>query len=428
MSDLQKLIYLNRVIKQQWLKLSELEELQNRMLRNILHHAYANVPLYHYKFKEAGIYPDDIKTPKDLSKLPLTTKEELRNNFPHRTIADGVNLNKCWISHTGGSTGIPLKVAYGRRDEDYEKAIALRPNLSCGQRFWDRWAVITSSYHFIPKKWFQKLNLLSPNYINLYDSIDSQITQLKMIKPSILDGTASSIYLIAKRLKEFNNIKPRLIFTTADLLTEDMRDLIKSVFNCDIFDQFGCVELARTAWECKEHSGYHIDMDAVVMEFLRNGESVSYGERGEIVYTGLYNYTMPLIRYAIGDIGIPSDEICPCGRGLPLMKVVEGRRDDFITLPSGEICSPRVFSNLMKDISGIDQYKIIQEDLNKIKILISSSDEVHLSEYVIPLIRNEFTRFFGEAINIEIQLCNFIPKEASGKLRKVVSKVPLNFG
>jgi len=414
-------------MKQQWLKTSELEEIQRKMLRGIIKHAYDNVPLYHQKFKSVGIRPEDIKTVEDLQKIPLTTKQELRDGFPKGVVAKGVDINKCWVSHTSGSTGIPLTVVYGEKDEDYEKAIALRPNLSCGQKIRDKWAVITSADHIVTKKWFQKFRVFAPEYISLFADINEQISILEKFNPDVLDGYASSIYLLAKEIKETGNnkIHPKIIYSTAELLDEKMRKSINSVFGVEMYDQFGCVELARTAWECSEHRGYHIDMDAVVMEFLNDGESVASGERGEIVYTGLYNYSMPIIRYAVGDIGIPSDEKCPCGRGLPLMKVVEGRKDAFVQVPSGRIFSPITWTILLRPFSEIDQFKVIQEKISLLKVQIVKGKG--FSEETINQVKINIKNTLGEEVNVEIELVDEIPKDKSGKVRAVVSKVGIEW-
>lgn len=426
MSNVRKIWYLHKVMKQQWLKTSELEEIQRKMLRGIIKHAYENVPFYHRKFRSVGVMPDDIKTVDDLKKIPITTKQELRDNFPD-TIAKGVNLNNCDVSKTSGSTGIPLTVYYSERDDDYEKAIALRPNLSCGQKMRDKWMVITSPDHVVPKRWFQRLRIFAPEFISLFDNVKRQISILESFNPEVLDGYPSSIYLIAKEIEETGNdkIHPKIIFTTAELLTDDMRKHIESVFGVEVYDQFGCVELARTAWECPEHCGYHIDIDAVIMEFLRDGVPVTSGERGEIVYTGLYQHAMPFIRYAIGDIGIPTDEKCPCGRGLPLMRVLEGRSDAFVQTPDGRIFSPIIWTILLRPFSEIAQFKVIQEkkDLIKVQIVMGRN----FSQETIEQVKREIKNVLGEDINIEIEIVNEIPKEKSGKVRSVVSRVPIDW-
>lgn len=424
MSHLRKAVYLQRLMKQQWLKPHELEAIQKKMLRGITKHAYTTVPFYHDKFRSVGVYPDDIKSVEDLQKLPITTKKEVKDNFPHRILSKGTDIEKCWISQTSGSTGIPLRMVYGERDEDYQKAVALRPNLSCGQKIRDKWAVFTSPSHIVNKRWFQKMRIFSPEFISLFHEPDEHIQLLKKINPDILDGYASSIYLVAKRLQETGNdgINPRLIYSTSELLTQDMRNCIETAFGVDVLDQFGCVELGRTAWECHEHAGYHVDCDAVVMEFLREGSAVAPGERGEIVYTGLYNYTMPLIRYAVGDVGVPSDETCPCGRGLPLMKLIEGRSDAFMKAPNGRIFSPIIWTVLMREIPGIGQFKVIQERTNLIRVFFVKDPD--FSEATIPQIQQGIKAAMGDEMVVEVEIVEDIPRDSSGKIRCAVSRIP----
>ena len=151
MGNIQKFINLRRCMKNQWLPTSELEKLQFKMLKSILTHSYKNIPLYHQKFKSAGIYPDDIKSLEDIKKIPITTKQDIKDHYPNGTIARGVDTSKCWKPHTSGSTGKPLTMVYCTKDEDYQKAVALRPNLACGQKVRDKWAVITASYQAKPK-------------------------------------------------------------------------------------------------------------------------------------------------------------------------------------------------------------------------------------------------------------------------------------
>lgn len=425
MSHLRKAFYLQNLMKQQWLKPEELDAVQVKMLRGILKHAYANVPLYRDKFRSTGVYPDDIKCVEDLQKLPLTTKKDVQESFPSRILPPGTDLSRCWISRTSGSTGIPFRMVYGTRDEDYQKAVALRPNLSCGQNLRDRWAVFTSPSHVVKKKWFQKLRIFTPEFVSLFDKPDDQIQALKQINPDVIDGYASSIHLVAKRLQETgtDGIHPRLIYSTSELLTQDMRRCIETTFGVDVLDQFGCVELGRTAWECHEHAGYHIDCDAVVMEFLRDGSAVAPGERGEMVYTGLYNYTMPLIRYAVGDVGVPGDEICPCGRGLPLMKLIEGRSDAFMKVPNGQIFSPIIWTVLMREIPGIGQFKVIQERIDRLNVLVVKGSD--FSGATIPQIQREIKAAMGEEMVVDVDIVEEIPRDPSGKVRCAVSKVEI---
>jgi len=427
MSNLDIAFNLFKLMKSQWWTREELENLQNKKFRTIIRYAYENIPLYHKKFKRVNIRPEDVKTTSDLKKIPFLTKDDIQNSYPYEIVSPGIDINKCWTPRTSGSTGKPLTIVYDKNAESFEKASAIRPNLSTGQRLFDKWVVITSPNHTKKKKWFQKFGFFSPNYLSLFEYPEKQISIMETFNPDIIDGYSSSIFLIAKKIKENGNrnLNPRIIYGTSEMLSKDMRELINFVFNLDMFDQFGCVEMGRTAWECSEHAGYHIDAEAVIMEFIKDGENVSQGERGEIVYTNLYNYSMPLIRYKIGDVGIPTDEKCPCGRGLPLMKLLEGRKDAFIQLANGKILSPIVWTILLRPYQ-LKQFKVIQEAKNKIKIQIAQSGK-NTNNELLETINNSIRASLGREIAIEIEVKDEIPREHSGKVRSVISKVNIDW-
>ncbi|HOW15067.1 hypothetical protein [Methanosarcina sp.] len=426
MSSINKLRLLHQVRKNQWLKPSELEELQNKKLRSMVKHAYENTEFYHNKFKKAGIHPDDIRTLNDLKRIPFTTKEELRQQKLESRVSKGLNLSQCLVTETSGSTGIPLKIVYDEAADDFSKAVNLRSHIENGLKLRSKWAVFGDPHHYQKPRWFQKLRIYNAVQISVFESIDKQIEMLTKFKPEVLDGYTSSIRLLAEAVKKngIQDINPGVVFGTSELLDPETRKYINSVFNVEMIDHFGCVELNRTAWECSEHAGYHIDADAVIMEFIENGENVSSGERGEIVYTGLYNYAMPLIRYRIGDIGIPSDESCPCGRGLPLMKLIEGRSDSFMQVPDGRIFSPIIWTLIIRKIPGIGQLKAIQEKIDLIRVLVVKSPE--FSQSTILQIEHDIKEVMGQEINVEVEIVDEIPKDKSGKVRAAVSKVSIN--
>ncbi len=427
MGSLNKLMLLQQVRKNQWLKPSELEELQNKKLRAMVKHAYDNTELYHYKFKNAGIRPEDIKTVNDLKKVPFTTKEELRMQPLEARISKNLDLSKCSVTETSGSTGIPLKIVYDKAADDFSKAVNLRSHVENGLKVRSRWAVFGDPHHYQKPRWFQKLRIFSPVQVSVFEPIDKQIDILTKFKPEVLDGYTSSIRLLAEAIEknDIKGINPKTVFGTSELLDSETRKYINSVFDVEMVDHFGCVELNRTAWECKEHAGYHIDADSVVMEFIENGENVSSGERGEIVYSGLYNYAMPLIRYKIGDLGIPSDEICPCGRGLPLMKLIEGRSDSFMQVPDGRIFSSIIWTLIIRKIPGVGQLKAIQEKKDFIRILLVKS--TGFSEITIPQIMHDVKEIMGQEINIKVETVDEISKDKSGKVRAAVSNVKISW-
>ncbi len=409
--------------KNQWLKPSELEELQAKRLRAIVKHAYENTIYYHRIFKESEITPDDIRSSEDLKKIPVTTKDDVRKYGLTEMTTRGLNLNRCRIVPTSGSSGTPMRIVYNQNADDFSKAINLRSMVENGLRLTDPMVNLGDMRTAKKPSWFQKLGILNLQTIDIFDNVDKEVDDLLKIKPKSMIGYASQLRLLSeyKLRYDLKELQPNTIFSTAEILDPDTRRIINSAFDLKVIDLFGCIEVNRTAWECQEHCGYHMDVDSVVMELLDDGESVSAGEHGEVVYTSLYNYAMPLIRYQVGDVATPTDETCPCGRGLPLLKSVEGRKDDFIQLPGGKTISPMTMHLIVKHTPEIVECQIVQESLDKISVSLVVTDKftnVHSQRLI-----QEINRALNNEVSVDIRVVDAIQRGPNGKMRMVISKV-----
>ncbi len=425
--------YLASMIRRAYWDTKKLDEYQNRKVREIVKHAYENVPFYRRKFRELGIKPSDVRKTDDLRKLPLIRRKELVKNS-NQIVSENIKTRNLRIVSTSGSTGQPFHTLISRKEDEFRKAKHLRANIAVGQKPRDRWVVVTAPQHFNEISNLQRLfGIYVASPLSVFDDPASQISVLRRLKPDILDGYSSSLYLLAKELEKTSSelVKPRLIIGGAELVDVSSRKFVERVFGCQFYDQYASVEFERLAWQCEEKTLYHIDADSVVMQFVdKEGEQVSPGERGEIVCTSLFNFAMPFIRYVVGDVGVLSDNTeCACGRKLPLMKIIEGRRDSFIVLPDGRVLSPLAFGWIMemfKFYNNIDQYRLIQKRLDTFKIVIQRKDGI-VSENEI---MNELTAHIRKMLNVvdseivlEVAFVDEMPLEGTGKLRKVVSEV-----
>jgi len=340
--------YLIRAMQRLRWNSDKLRSYQEKRLRHIVKYAYKSVPFYHDEFKAARINPRSIETLDDLGRLPIIRKDKLRQVKPQKLVSSQFNRSKLRKVRTSGSTGEPFEFYLSGEEDDWRKSIYMRANISCGQRARDRWIVITDPRHFWETTSVQRrLRIYAQTCISLFNDIGKQITLVRKNKPDVLDGYSSSILSLAKEInrQKLKGIHPRIIFGTAELIDTTSISYIEQVFQANYYDQLGCAELDRTAWVCPEKAGYHMDVDSVITQIVdRDGTEVSAGERGEIVYTSLFNHAMPFIRYATGDVATPSDQSCPCGRVLPLMKMIEGRKDSFVFLPDSRVISPRAFT------------------------------------------------------------------------------------
>lgn len=421
MGSINKFIQLKKAQRRQYWKPEKLNEYQLKRLREILKFSYETIPFYHERFKKFGLNPRAIKSLKDLKKIPILTKKEIKDNY-EKIINPKIDISKARVVPTCGSTGIPLKMVYDTKADDFSKAINLRSHIENGLRFNKKWAII-GDYRTVPSpNIIQKFGIFRIYYINLIDDVHNQIKTLSSIKPDFLTGYPSQIKIISEELKKSNiDLSIETVFTTAELLDDETREIIHNSLNSDVIDLFGCIEVNRTAWECKKHMGYHMDIDSVVIEFIRDNEEVTTNDWGDIIYTSLYNYAMPLIRYDVGDRGIPSDEQCTCGRTLPLMKKVVGRKDDFIKLGSGIILSPITFHVAIRQIVGIKEVQIVQSDIKTLEIEIVGDN--NFSPITVDTVQKKIREICGESINLKVYEVKHIQREKSSKIRMVKSKV-----
>ena len=425
--------FLQGLLRRAYWSHERMQDYQNRKLRQILQYAYVHVPYYHERFKKLGIRPSDIKTVKDLNILPILRKEDIRSNLG-KMISREFDVVKLQIRRTSGSTGEPLYFYISNSEDEYRKAKHLRANMGCGQKPRDRWVMITSPMYFNQATKLQRITgIFAPLSVSVYDHVNSQVSTISKLKPDVVDGYASSILLLAREIekKGVDSIRPKLLISGADLIEPHSRKFVEKVINAPFFDQYGCAELERLAWQCEEKAGYHIDADSVIMQFVdENGEEVAPGERGEIVCTSLFNYAMPFIRYAVGDVGKASRmNDCPCGRTLPLMEVIEGRRDSVVLLPDGRALSSFVFIAATYQLSfynNIEKFRVIQKRIDKFEFIIklkgNNIDECLAEEEL----KNLFCKVFNvnaDMVEFKVEFVDDIPLDRGGKFRIFVSEI-----
>jgi len=368
-------------------------------------------------FRSAYFHPDDLVSLRDIRKIPITTKQDLRDNHSEM-LRPGANLSRCGICHTSGSTGIPLNIVRDRKTLDYSFALKLYAFLECGMRITDRFVTVArtdaSSW---PPRWV----------LTAAAEPDAIIQSLREIKPDVLYTYANALSSIAAC--DVSGIQPKLIFCQGIKLTQHCRDLVKSAFGRNVFDTYGSAEFSRLAFECPAHGCLHMITDCAVMEFVIDGEPVPVGTSGEIVVTALYNHTMPLIRYNLEDVGVQTDETCSCWRTWPLIKSIEGRHVDFFTMPSGKKFNPGffyygIFGETRRNISSIAQFQIVQLKRDRIAIRIVRGKE--FDPEMVDRLRKVFEKSFlemEEPVSVEVLLVDEIPRESSGKIKTMVSLV-----
>ncbi|MCD4664988.1 MAG: hypothetical protein K8R68_06920, partial [Bacteroidales bacterium] len=427
--------YLRALEKSQWWSSSELETFQQKKLHSLIKYAYNNVPYYHRMLNQLGIKPRDIKNISDLQQLPLLTKEIIRNNLDDLT-SKSYSKDKLISSATGGSTGEPLSFFIDKRWIACNEGAAYREwswaEYNLGDKIAYLWGAPQDMMHQkeLKTKIFNLTHrMIKLNAFNMTEkNMGDYIKILRKHKPKVINSYASAIYLLAKYVEKegIEDINPTAILTTAEMLFHHERKTIERVFGCEVFHYYSGRDTTLQAGECAEHSGYHLSIENAVIEFIKDGESVAPGETGKIIITDLCNYAMPFIRYEIGDLGEPSDEICPCGRGLPLMKSIKGRILDTIITPDGKYLTGVFFPTIFvyNDIKGIKEFQIIQKRKDKLLIKLVKGNDY--SEEDLNLFENMLRKYLGNEMNIDVKFVDVIEPTISGKRRPIISEVKLN--
>jgi len=415
----------------------KLREYQDRQLRRIVCCAYDYVPFYRRVFRSAGFVPSDVRGVDDLGKLPIVRKSDMKRQPETDLISREFSIRDLKVLRTGGSTGEPFSVYLSEWEDDWRKAVYLRANVSCGQRPWDRWVAVLNAERSVDTAYVQHaVGIFAQKVVPVVWNREKQLSVVERLRPDVLDGFSSALWLLAReaRLRGVKSIRPRIMFGSGELISVSSRIYLEEVFSAPFFDQFGCTEIDRSAWQCPERFGYHMDVDSVITQFVNgDGEEVGDGERGEIVYTSLFNYAMPFIRYGVRDVGIPVDDECACGRKLPLMRVVEGRSNSFLVFPDGSVVSPMSFIEILRAfelVNEVEQYCIVQQSRNLVEILVKKAyddvDEERVRKWLLGNVLEGLPRLENvdlSEVRFEVKFVDDLPTTKRGKLNVVVSNV-----
>jgi phenylacetate-CoA ligase len=407
----------------------QIRETQLRRLQAIVAHAYQTTPFYREAMDRLGMKPRDIRSAEDIRLLPVISRADVKEHFSEM-LARGVELNTCKVTHSSGTTGEPVEYAYDQNALNFARALKVREKLWCGVRPGDRWINIAMTrkrggHQITGGKWrtFLKTYAAKGLDVDVIEDLDEQVNKILKFAPSVLQAYPTSLHAVALELRrrKLTTWKPRLLFTVAELLGEETRLLVREVFGMEIMDIYGLIEVGDVSWQCRRAGEYHINADAILVEFLNEGKPVLAGEVGEIVVTNLYNKAMPLLRYRSSDAGRPSDGHCNCGCNLPVMKVVDGKMLDFLVLHDGKLVSPHVPKKALLFVPGILRFQIVQHTINELDVLCEASSD--WNEDTPLQIENALRPIVGPGVQIHPRQVERIERGKSGKIKVIVSYV-----
>ncbi|RLI79733.1 phenylacetate--CoA ligase [Archaeoglobales archaeon] len=404
--------------KEEVLPKKELEDLQLKRLKWVVRHAYDNVAFFRQRFKERGVHPDDIRKREDITKLPFTTKEDFKVNYPFGLFA--VPKQKIIRIHTSsGTSGKPKVVGYTARDLENWINMVARCMYMVGVRSKDVFQNMVSYTFFTGGLGFhyaaERIGaMVVPAGTG---NTERQIRYMIDFGTTVIHATPSYAMHI-KEVAESLKIKPdetglRIGCFGAEPWSNNTRKRLEDAFNIKAFDSYGLSEMngPGVAFECEEQNGLHIWADHYFIEIVdKNGEAVSEGEKGELVLTPLTKEALPLIRYKTGDVTFVMDDECSCGRTHPKIHRILGRADDMIVVRGINVFPSQIEHVLMQIPEVGDHFQVLitrNGSLDEITVKVEMRDEAftgELSDFkrIQSKVQRELYKELGLRTNVEL--------------------------
>jgi phenylacetate-CoA ligase len=430
--------YVEMLQKTQWLSLAEMRELQDEKLRRLIRHAYRNVPYYRGRMQEAGVRPEDIRGQADLHKLPLLTKDDIRQHLYFDIMSEDHDKSEILKVTTSGSTGEPFVCYADRRQLEFRWAATLRSQEWTGYRFGDRcvrlWHQTLGMSRSQAMKEIGDAILTRRKFIPVFemreDLLAAMVREIDAWRPVLLDGYAEALNFLAQYIQSAGGLgnHPRAVMSSAQSLPDKSRAVIEEAFGCRVFDKYGSREFSGIAYECEAHCGHHVVAEGYIVEILRDGQPAGPGETGEVVITDLNNYCMPFVRYRIGDLAEAVDprEQCTCGRGLPRVGAIDGRVQSIIQGTDGRYLPGTFFAHLLKEYDhAFRQYQVVQDAPRAMVFHVVKG--ARYSDDVLEEVLTTFRQHLGADMTIDVRFVDGVDMVRTGKRLASVSHLKVDF-
>ena len=415
--------------KSQWWSRDRLAQFQLQRLRNLLQHAQQHVPYYSDLFARTGFDPAAVTSLADLQRLPFLGKPEIRANADALKADNAVGLARF---NTGGSSGEPLIFFIGNQRVSHDVAAKWRATRWWGVDIGDPEIVVWGSpIELTAQDRVRALRdrLLRTELLPAFEmseaKLDGFVARIRERRPTMQFGYPSALSHIArhaeKRGMRMDALGIKVAFCTSEKLYDHQREAIERIFGCPVANGYGSRDAGFIAHQCPS-GGMHLTAEDVIVEIVDGaGRVLPPGEAGEIVVTHLATGDFPFIRYRTGDVAVMDAATCACGRGLPMLKEIQGRATDFVVARDGTVMHGLALIYILRDLPGVAAFKVVQESLDFTRVQVVPGP-AYSSDYV-ERIQRGFTARLGSGVLIEVETVSVIPPEKSGKYRYVVSRV-----
>jgi phenylacetate-CoA ligase len=424
----------------QWLDRAALEQAQLAQVRALLSHSVAHVPFYQRLLQAAGIVPADIRTMADFRRIPILQRrvyQEQLDQLTARSLPSG--MTQTARQRTSGSSGMPIDVLQTNLVNLWWFAFCLRDFQWCDMDPRGTLAVIRSLGG--PEKerqrrlegvgmpyWGDQIHSVVENgpafAMDIHQEPRKQMEWLVRVQPTYLTSYPPNLDFLASLLRETGQRIASLgvIQAIGETLTAETRTRIEDGFGVPVRSSYSCVEAGYVGSPCPAGHGLHVHAENVVLEVLDDvGEPCPPGATGRVVLTTLHNYLTPFLRYEILDRATVGPELCPCGRGLPLLTAIEGKRRPQFRLPDGRRKDSGYLVRNLRQLGGYHQHQIVQRAADHIIVRLVP-DQSWTPEH-IPRIVQWVQDYFETPMRVDVLTVPSIELSASGKLREIINEL-----
>ncbi len=395
-------------------------DLQQKRLHRLVRKAY-QIPFYRERFDKAGVRPEDIVTGDDLAKLPVLTKDELREWMASEI--EKPKYRDYIVDTTSGSTGKPLSIMMSPREKAYMKANWLRVMLVAGYNPFTGKTMSRINAHDenvgSRDTFLQRLGILRRAYLDQYAPEEEMIRQINAYRPDFLYLNKSELMRLVLYCKRTGTRvwHPRFYDPISEKVTENDRRLFKEVLGPGLIDAYGSAETGSCLLRLRGKKNYIIHYDSFVVNVIDDEGNLA--DEGRLVITPLYKTDLPLINYQIGD-----SAVCAEKNGLRYVKDIKGRLNDYFYYENGEVTSFFEVTPVIAHCSDILQIRFIEETYDLIHVQIVRDENAKMSrEEIETYVSSNLNKIFKKPFEFEFEWLDAIPPDPNGKLRMIVSKV-----
>ncbi len=422
----------------QWLSPDELFFHQGRQLRSLFMHAASTVPFYKQRFAEAGVDPTAKVTQETIARLPVLKRAELQG------AGEAINTTALPKSHgkisqieTSGSTGRPVRLNGTEVTGLFWRACVMREHFWAGRDLngklaairWVRKGVAMPPDGLRGNGWGPASATIYPTgpaaLLNIASELRAQIDWLQREAPDYLISFPSNLAALASYCIdngiELGSLKQ--VMTVGETVTDKVRKLTRQAWGVPLKDSYSSEEAGYLTIQCPEHETYHVQSENVLLEVVdEDDRPCGPGEVGRVLITSLHNFATPLIRYELGDyaqLGGP----CACGRGLPVIERILGRKRNRLIMPDGRSEFPylgehdefRAITTKVKEFQYIQRSTALIEKLMVVSEPLTPEEEAAQKALIV--------KNFGHPFEIKLTYVDEIPKRGAGKFEEFISEV-----